>query len=248
MRKWLVLFVQVPFVALMWSACGGGDNNNADAAADVTTPDTAPDKKVTPDAPADTNNLCGPTAVDATSVTWTHPRAIQPYGCSAQQIQDYIAICIDGTNTTISCTAWATANATCNTCVYSQDSDSIYAATIYMTTSQYIYANVGGCIALLTGDSSDTGCGAKAWKATECEDSACSACMTDADYNTCTATSDTGTCATFVNAQCDLTDAGAASPCVVGTTPDESFTAVATVMCGGYAADAGPPVDAGGGG
>ncbi len=247
MRTWAVL-VQVSFVALTWAACSSNPSTTdggTDAALDVTSDKCS---KCVPDVAQQDqgNGSCGPTSVDPSTVTWTAPRAINPYGCSAQQIQDFDTICIQGTNQA-ACTAWTTANASCNTCLQSNEGDPTFGPLINTTVSGYTYVNTGGCIALLTGDASATGCGAKEWESSECEDDACSACSSTStpDYNTCATQADTATCTQFFNARCDLTDAGAATPCDLNAgTFDELLIAVSTVMCGGYAADAGPP-DAG---
>jgi hypothetical protein len=248
MRKVLAFAVQVPFIAMVWSACGGGDNSNMDASPDVTAQDVKPDKKVMESGPLpDTGGMaCTSVPVDG-GVTWVPPHAPNPSGCSDLQIQSYYAACLTPPFT--ACSAWQTANPTCLKCIFSTyGTDTTYGALIYNGLG-YVFWNFGGCIAIETGDMSATGCGAKAEALDTCEILSCSNCAkADPNYNACTTAAQGGTCASYANAECSSADAGYAAACgMTATTSQGIVTALATVFCGGYPADAGPPGDGGSG-
>jgi hypothetical protein len=249
MRKWLALAVQVPFFAMMSvAACSGDNNNNGDAGDSSTTQDVKPDKKPLPDTgPQETGPTCSPSDVNAADLTWTPPRPINPSGCSDAQIAGYYAACLNGGS---GCSTFegANANKACVACINSNITDTAYGPLIAVPNN-VVYANIGGCIALVTGDVSSTGCGAKAWEASECEDKACSDNCVGAqfaDYQNCTKAAASGTCANEEKAVCDLSDAGNVAACNLNAqTFQDLYTSIATVFCGGYPADAGPPSDGG---
>ena len=250
MRKWLALGVSVPFFAMLCvSACSGDSNNPGDAGDSSTATDVKPDKKpIESGPPQEAGPTCTPTDVNAADLTWTPPRPINPSGCSDAQIAGYYAACLNGGS---GCSTFegATANKACVACINSLSTDSAYGPLIAVPNN-VVYANIGGCIALVTGDTSSTGCGAKAWEASECEDKACSDNCQGAqfaDYQKCTNAAAQGTCANEVKAQCDLSDAGNVTDMCnlnAGSFQD-LYTSIATVFCGGYPADAGPPSDGG---
>jgi len=254
MRRWLALSFQVPFVAMMWAACSNGPSQPGDSGPDVTTTmDAAPDKKMPPDVGVpDTGPTCMPSAtVNMSDITWTPPRSPNPAGCSDVQIQDYYTQCLPGTGT---CNTWITENMSCYTCLFSTAYKDSSFGPIISNGSGVVYANIGGCIALELGDTSSTGCGAHEWELSECEDLACSAnCPVTSDpssftaYQACTSTAETGVCDSYYTSLCDLSEAGAAlAPCnLSASTFEDLYISIATVFCGGYPADAGPPTDGG---
>ncbi len=246
MRKWLALGVQVPFVAMLCAAaCGGDDSSNPDAS-DSSAADVKADKKVLPDTggPVEAGPTCSPSDVNAADLTWTPPRPINPTGCSDAQITGYFNACLNG-GTTCAAFEGASANTACVACINSQSTDSAYGPLIAVPNN-VVYANTGGCIALVTGDVTSSGCGAKTWEASECEDKACSdncAGAQFADYQKCTSAAAQGTCADEEKAICDLSDAGnVTAECNLNaSTFQDLYTSIATVFCGGYPADAGVP-------
>jgi hypothetical protein len=245
---------QAALVALMWSGCSG-PSTTGDGGPDVVTKETSFVDKSVPDVGnQDVNTACGPNMIDPTAIIWAKPRPINAMGCNSQEIQDFLNICINGTSTS-ACTAWQTAHMTCNTCLNSNEGDQSFGPLINTASSGYIFVNDGGCIALLTGDTSDTGCGAAQWKTSDCEDDACAMCMDAMSYSACQGNADTSTCTQYYNAghidssgnaagtACANIDAGAIAACgLTASTFDAFYTAVATVMCGGYTP---PPSDAG---
>jgi hypothetical protein len=243
MRKWLALGVQVPFVAMLCvSACSSDDSGNPDAS-DSSILDVKADKKVVPDTgPIESGPSCSPTDVNAADLTWTPPRPINPTACSDAQITGYFNACLNGGS---NCSTFqnAAANKACVTCINSNITDTAYGPLISVPNN-VVYANIGGCIALVQGDVTSTGCGAKAWEASECEDKACSDnCVgaAFADYQKCTNAAAQGTCANEEKAVCDLSDAGnVTDTCNLNaSTFQDLYTSITAVFCGGYPADAG---------
>jgi hypothetical protein len=243
MRKWLALAVQVPFFAMMSVAACSGDNNNNTDAGDSSVVDVKTDKKPTEAAPPqEAGPTCSPSDVNAGDLTWTPPRPINATGCSDAQIAGYYAACLSGGS---GCSTFegAAANTACVKCINSNITDSAYGPLIAVPNN-VVYANIGGCIALVSGDVTSSGCGAKAWEASECEDKACSDNCVGADFATyqkCTNSAASGTCATEEKAVCDLSDAGnVTAMCNLNaSTFQDLYTAITTVFCGGYADDAG---------
>ena len=166
MRKWLALSVQIPFVAMMWAGCNGGDDTSdaGDASQDVKIDKKVPLDVSVPESPAG----CVPADVNASDLSWTPPAALDPNACSDVQIQEYYTNCLPGSGS--SCSTWesVTANANCAKCLLTSEAANAWSALIAVPNN-VVYANVGGCIALLTGDSSASGCGAKSWQASQCE-------------------------------------------------------------------------------
>jgi len=240
MRKLLALGFVVPFAVGAWVGCnGGGDDNTdgGDAALDVKA-EKAPLDVVQPEAAPG----CVPGTVNPSDLSWTPPATPDASACSDQQIQDYYTNCLPGTGN--SCTTWegVTANANCAKCLITSESASAWGPLISVPNN-VVYANAGGCIALEQGDTSSSGCGAKAWEASQCEDLACSdncSGSTFQEYQACTQSAATGTCASEIAAECNLADAGNVAPCNLGaTTFQDLYVSIATVFCGGFPADAG---------
>ncbi len=250
MRKALILLVQVPLIALVYGACGGDDSATDDAGADAAS-DVRIDKKAPPDTGVqDSGGACSPTDNSGSfTPKWTPPRQPNPSACSDQQIADYFAFCYDpNTSNTTKCSQFTSQspNKACVSCISSKQTDAAYGVLI--STGGVAYANVAGCIALLTGDTSDTGCGAKEWASTDCVDDACKANCPVTDqasfqlYDQCTKQAGAASCKQYADAQCDLSDAGSVYDiCVNHQAFADYYTAIAPVFCGGYSADAGPP-------
>ena len=243
MRKWLALAVQVPFFAMMSVAACSGDNNNPPDAGDSSVQDVKADKKPVESGPTpEAGPTCTPSDVNAADLTWTPPRPINPTGCSDAQIAGYYAACLNGGS---GCSTFegAANNKACVACINSNITDSAFGPLIAVPNN-VVYANIGGCIALVSGDTSSSGCGAKSWEASECEDKACSDNCVGAqftDYQNCTKAAASGTCANEEKAVCDLSDAGnvTAACNLNASTFQDLYTAITTVFCGGYPADAG---------
>jgi hypothetical protein len=263
MRRWLAFTVQLPFVAMIWAACNSDNGTNNDASTDVTTTtDAAADKKTLPDTGGpmpDTGSSCMPGMPVVADITWTPPRPPNPAGCSDAQIQGYFTACLPGTST--SCMPWIGSNMDCYNCLFSTAYKDSTFGPIISNGGGVVYANTGGCIALELGDTSSTGCGATTWELSECEDLSCSVnCPLNngdpnafMEYQACTTDAETSTCDSYYTkyeacASGQIAEAGAAlAPCNLGaSTFQDLYTSIATVFCGGYPADAGPPPTDGG--
>ena len=264
MMKILAAAVQATLVMASWAACSNNPGTPGDGGSDapIAKDSTYVDKSAPDVSQQDVNSSCGPNPVDSTQITWSPPHAVMPTACSDQDIADYVTC----SNSTSGCNAWAAAHPNCNKCMVSTEGDPTY-GVIINTPDGFGWANIGGCIATLTGDLSATGCGAAQWKTTECEDNSCAACVpvdnTGAAFFACQGQADTSTCTAFYNAgyldqtgnilgtACASLDAGAVAACATMTAQSfgDYVTAIATVMCGGYPADAGTsdggPMDAG---
>lgn len=247
MRRLLALLVQVPLVLSVYGACsGGGDTGDAgDGAADVKAEKPPLDTGV-----VETGPTCTPSNVNASDLSWTPPRTPDPSACSDQQIADYFAACLTAPFTNCKTFTGATINKNCVTCLSSTEGKDTQFGPLIFVPNNVVYINTGGCIAIETGDVSATGCGAKVWEASQCEDLACSANCTGAtftDYQACTNAAATGTCAPEIAAQCDLSDAGTVvAACNLSKSSfKDRYPFISAVFCGGYPADAGPPSDGG---
>ena len=255
MRKLLALVIQVPLALSVYGACnGGGDTGDAgDGATDVRAEKPPLDTGV-----PDTGPTCAPAPVNASSISWTPPRAPNASACSDKQISDYYTACYSSTATNTTCSAWTNLNANkpCQTCMVSTEGMDTEFGPLISTGHGVIYANIAGCIAIEQNDLSATGCGAKYWAANQCEDLSCAdnCPIVSGDQTTfqayvqCTTDAASSECKTYEDAQCDLSDAGAIlAACAINSNSkfQDYFLAIGAVMCGGYPADAGPPSDGG---
>ncbi len=252
MRKLLAAAVSVSFVGLFFAACSGG-GGTPDGSTDGTTNDVAIDnKKPLPESSTTdvSTGTCSPTAtIDTSQITWVPPITPEPNGCSSQQVSDYYNDCLGANATSTLCQGFTSnaANTTCNTCLISTyNKDTTYGALIQIGGVDY--ANIAGCIAIVTGDTSSTGCGAKDQAVTDCETLACQAncpAVTDTpsftEYTNCTTAADSAVCASYVSGECNLQDAGADgsaaayATCENHSSFEDYYNAMAVVFCGGYA-------------
>lgn len=152
------------------TSCGG--NDAAPDATDATYGSTYQD--VLP-IEASTQVVCAPVLPDA----WTPPPFVPPFtdnqSCTHQQVGDFDQACFatNGSSSACSSFLFATENATCAKCLYSQYGDSPRGA-VYLLPDNLYRTNFAGCIALVDGDFSENGCGAQVQALIDCEDAACS--------------------------------------------------------------------------
>ena len=125
---------------------------------------------------ASTAVTCAPVLPDA----WMPPPFVPPVvnnqSCTHQQVSDFDQACFSATGSGSACSSFllAAANATCAKCLYSQYGDTPRGA-VYVVPDELYRTNYAGCVALVDGDFSENGCGAKVQALVECEDTACSA-------------------------------------------------------------------------
>jgi hypothetical protein len=147
---------------------------------------------------------CETPTADGYTPTWMPPK-VAPHACTAQQISDEYDKCYAKSYDQQSCRAFNVdvANASCLDCMFSA-LDSRESRAILLLQKAYPVANVGGCIALLDGDSSDDSCGARTQAAGVCQFSACVAACPDtpvpeAEWSACLSSARTGACAEYVD-------------------------------------------------
>jgi hypothetical protein len=140
--------------------------------------------------------------------------------------------------------AWRNpANADCLACLFSIEEDSSYGPLILLANGS-IQTNIPGCMALIDGDASAMGCGAKYQAYYDCIEAACgSNCPTYDDYVTCSSTARIGVCAPLLQqAVCRRRPEYAS--CNAYTTFEEYFFAIAKMFCS-PGSDGGTTMDAG---
>jgi hypothetical protein len=185
---------------------------------------------------------------------WTPPSNPEAGACTEQQVSQEYSLCEpdSGAYDQTGCRAFNVdpANSTCLGCVFGALGAANAGAVLVMPGGQWL-ANRAGCIALVDGDSSATGCGANTQAADVCRYSACIAACTpsvsDTAFSTCERAAESGACIAYFSkaacaqlpryASCDYSDfpayytAMADLFCVSGPTPSAG---------GGDAAGAGP--------
>ncbi|MGH7283173.1 MAG: hypothetical protein ACRELY_16730, partial [Polyangiaceae bacterium] len=129
--------------------------------------------------------------------------------CTSAQVQAYYDNCYSTTASSSTCTPFVgdAANTACVSCMETPTNASKYGAVLALDNDTAL-ANISGCMAIIDGDLSDTGCGAKVEAAALCNDAACDQnCPIDSSstttlnasfkaYNTCEQQAAAGPCAT----------------------------------------------------
>jgi hypothetical protein len=148
--------------------------------------------------------LCNPNA-DSYQPTWMPPKAI-PGACTPEQIAQDYTLCQDSkTYDKQACRAFneAPANGACLGCLFTTLGSKASGPALLLQRS-FPVPNIGGCVALLDGDESDTSCGALTQAASLCEFETClTGCPSDASAATLTACFQTAideTCASYIEA------------------------------------------------
>lgn len=209
------------------------------------TADSGPD-----DASADT---CAPVDVSSFTSNWKPPSGLHQKKCTPAQVATF-ATCVynhTGRDAKV-CDAFDAdaANADCLACAKTNTSGTTLGAIVTNGTS--VSANNPGCIALVSGDLSANGCGAKVQAALLCEDAACVdvcpvsagdtaafnkflACEQLAAQDGCKAYEDAASCAATL-----VADGGPASVCQPNTQDFGVRAAAYTeLFCGGLTDEAG---------
>jgi hypothetical protein len=140
-------------------SCSGGDD--ASSASDAST-----DAHLLPDVVQTVDDAGGPVVcAPGLPADYAHPYAPPrnaPTACTPAQVQSYWDQCLGTSSTNDTCTTFfgAPANSPCLACLDSKSTDSTYGTLVDVPNGTSV-ANLAGCIALIDGDSSDAGCGAK---------------------------------------------------------------------------------------
>jgi hypothetical protein len=171
---------------LFFAACGGDSSDTAPAA------DAAMicDQKA---APGD-GGACLPELPSCWTPTWRPPKS-PVQACTDAQILEDLKRC-HGDTFDPNCAVFERdpANSVCLGCILSTFDEPTYGAVIVMSNNSFL-SNIPGCMALLDGDSSDTGCGAKYQAYEQCTDAACaSQCSTYEAYSACWDAAGTSLC------------------------------------------------------
>jgi hypothetical protein len=168
------------------------------------------------------------------------PPQATPGACSAEQIAQEYALCDYGSPKydRAACQAFDVdpANAECLGCMFTAFDGDVSGALMILPGNHWL-ANVGGCEALIDGDHSATGCGAREQAASICEYQvcidACGADPIDQDWTSCNKAA-VKACAEYSNkTSCSSLPRYAA--CHLQTFA-EYFTAMSDLFCG-----SGPP-------
>ena len=177
----------VSVLGVMIAACSGDDAaapGDSDAAADVQKKEAA---AVNTDTGAVT---CAPSLPSGYTPGPFVPPLTTDTACTSAQIQQYYDDCYATAATSSTCTPFVgnASNTTCVNCLETPVTASEYGAILALENNTAL-ANISGCMAIVDGDTSDTGCAAKVQAAALCNDTACSAnCPIDStDQTTLTA-------------------------------------------------------------
>jgi hypothetical protein len=185
--------------------------------------------------PDGATGTCAPQPGTLFSPTWHAP--IQRGGtvggaCTAQQVNDYFTACF-GTAGSTSCQSYTTANASCASCLSTPPTASQWGALIAHTNWSEV--NMSGCL-YATGA---TSCAAAVQASAQCQLAWCEANCPVTDQTTLSAldacesevNNNPSECESYATrAQC-ADDAGTATTDCVGTSFQDTFTRIATILC-----------------
>lgn len=199
----------------------------------------APIDRVNPPDAGDSGATCAPGPVTGFTASWTPPLPAQA-ACAPAQIDQFAADCLDpNTATNAKCQAFNTQYAKCSSCLVTGENAAAYGAAIQRSNG-VISLNVGGCLALVTGDASASGCGAKYEASRQCDAYACdpSCPIPDGDdaafkaYLACLQSASSGVCKSVTQAQCPDPDGGPAAACALsGGSFIANFKQLAPIFC-----------------
>ena len=217
-------------------ACTNDPGVTGDAGPDVRPGDAGRDVDASP--PVDAGG-CAPGDVSSFSPNWVPPKPASS-ACTQANIDQYAKDCLDPqTGNTTACNAFQTANKACVTCLVTPESATTYGAAISQANG-VISLNVGGCIALLSGDLGASGCGAKYEANRQCAAAACDEpCpIPNGDdpafqkYLKCLTAAEKTSCKAYSAAVCPEPDAGAVAACSLnGASFVDNFKALAPIFC-----------------
>ena len=223
-------------VFLLCSAAACGDDSSTVDASLVADLSVVPDLTVTG---------CAPRSVPGFAPTFRPPTGAHQSKCTGSQVSSGVAAVLGGGATYAT---WASANAGCAACIITDSNAAMLGPLVFISTLGITDGNRDGCVALLTGDSSATSCGAKVQAQFDCSIASCHpGCpITDAAslgaFNTCSVQSFAAAapCGSYVapSNTCVMTAAGttagaAIGGCFLGSQGvSQWFTDLATFFCG----------------
>jgi hypothetical protein len=218
----------------LWVTCGTGDapaSTTGSTSGVGGSTGSGGASSANPDGSIGDAAVCRPAPVDEFRPIWAPPKRVTG-ACTDSQIKQIYTSCDFDSPfwDTNECRSFEVdpANQTCLACMYSVEGDPTYGAIVLFADSHH-RTNLGGCMALLDGDSSPSGCGAKYWARLRCEDRACLACSGDT-RTACRGAAQTQGCSDYErNAVCARKPIYA--PCLGFMTYKEYFFASAAMFC-----------------
>jgi hypothetical protein len=215
----------VAALALLAVACGQDEPEPA------TTVDAA-----TPDAG------CAPKSATGWKPTWRPPE-VRLNSCTEGQIDRQFTLCEGAGGTAEECASFNRdpANAACRSCLYSTEDETTYGPIVYLRNRSEV-VNVSGCIAIVDGNLSATGCGAQ-WQAYEsCAENACiESCVAFEDFQRCTTQARSTVCRAYDNVSA-CAEPSTYDVCLGPATFEGLFRATARLFCGTGRSDGGTDV------
>jgi len=203
------------------------------------------------DAGADATLACPPSSLDEWVAPAYHPAQPKESVCSALLINDFYNSCLGPSASSGACAqSWGagedTAHTLCQACLITPSSGVTWGPLVdYGNGSGQgtVSVNVAGCVELL--DPARVTCATSVQQADECQHQACDAICPVSDdtsfanWQACIGAAANGPCLGYLmSAGCVTSeDAGPAATCVSGTDFESEFIDIATVFCGGAAAD-----------
>jgi hypothetical protein len=195
------------------------------------------------DLPKEDGGACTPKLLDGWKPIWSPPNAPTLHACTATQIEREWTVCFDPrTSVAAACDAFERdpANGDCLRCLLSYEEESTHGAIILLRNNSW-ETNTGGCIALVDGDTSEGGCGARDDALRTCVDEACiDECATYDSFSQCATVAAKGVCRPYANgAVCWRRPVYAI--CTAYSTSREYFLAYGGLFCTeGFPGVAGP--------
>jgi hypothetical protein len=146
------------------SAAGG------DAAA---TPDEGAPPVTDSGTVVDVITVCVPGDVSGYVPSW-HPPSPPQSACTQTELDDLVTNCFGPVATQQDCDAFRAASPGCWACMVTPDTSATWGPIVASSLTPFTYGNFAGCLAIQTGDSSSTSCGAQQQAARVCTEYACS--------------------------------------------------------------------------
>jgi hypothetical protein len=180
---------------------------------------------------------CAPTPLADWKPTWVPPATPTPGACSADQLATELQLCVaPATLDQAACDAFKLdrKNTACLSCIFTPTSDSSY-GPVSVDANDFWQTNISGCIAVIDGDATATGCGAKVQAYEDCLRAACEAnCwvgQTDAAWTGCEDQASAGECHSY---QTDMVCAKAPkyADCNAYVAFPDYFNGLSNLFCG----------------
>ena len=155
-------------------ACGGSDNTDRTLAAGGGPAGTLLNGS---GGTGGSSTSCSPQLADGwMPPAWLPPKMPVSGACTLQQVDGEYAACVDPAATDTTCAAFQVqANSACVSCILNAGPGASRAPILLDSNNRWS-ANVSGCVALIDGDLSDQGCGAKTKASEDCAIDSCAGC------------------------------------------------------------------------